>query len=269
MERDHMRDDIFFENTPRETFQVEGQSVEFPVFYYDYRFVTCVVTAKSDRLKKLLPHPEFKIAELWPGTGLLSLTAFEYKETDIGPYNEVAISIPIHFPHADFVPAKSAIAMMRKNKFSTYIHQLPVTTEIARKGGVYFYSFPKFLADITFDDGGDKTVVVLKEKNELILKISANKIRLKKSIDFEYHTFSIKDNLILHTLIEGRAPKFGQITMGKFADLELGSHPVSVELKELGVGRVANNGLYAESAMCKLHYPHKQWNADNLELVSC
>lgn len=264
-----MRDDIFFENTPKETFEVEGRSVEFPVCYYDYRFVTCVVTAKSDKLKKLLPHPEFKVAELWPGIGLLTITAFEYRETDIGPYNEVAIGIPMYFPHADFVPEKSAIAMVRKNKFSTYIHQLPVTTEIARKGGVYFYNFPKFLADITFEDVDDKTVVLLREKDDLILKMSANKIRLKKSIDFKYHVFSVKDHLVLHTLIEGRAPKFGQIAMGKFAELELGSHRISAELEEIGVGKTANNGLFAEGAMCKLHYPSKQWNAETLEMVSC
>lgn len=263
-----MRDDVFFANTPRESFDAEGQSVEFPVFYYDYRFVTCVVMAETNKLKALLSHPEFKVAELWPGAGILSLTAFEYKDTDLGPYNEVAISIPMYFPHADFVPEKSAIAMVRKNKFSTYVHKLPVTTEIARKGGVHFYNFPKFLADITFEDTDDKTVVVLKEKDELILKITANKLRLKKSIDFEYHTFSLKDNLVLHTLIEGKAPKFAQIAMGKFAELELGSHPLGAELKEIGVGVIANNGLYAENAMCKLHYPSKQWNAETLELVS-
>jgi hypothetical protein len=264
-----MKDDVFFADTKRESFDIEGQSVEFPVFYYDYRFVTCVVTAKTDRLKALLPHPEFKVAELWPGAGLLSMTAFEYKDTDIGPYNEVAVSIPMYFPQADFVPEKSAIAMVRKNKFSTYIHQLPVTTEIARKGGVYFYNYPKFLADITFEDVDDKIIVILKEKEDLILRISANKLRLKKSIDFEYHTFSVKDNLVLHTLIEGRAPDFGQVAMGKFAELELGSHPLSAELRDIGVGSIANNGLYAENAMCKLHYPSKQWNAETLELISC
>jgi hypothetical protein len=269
MEKDHMRDDVFFENTPRETFQIDGQSVEFPVFYYDYRFLTCVVTAKSDKLNALLPHPEFKVAELWPGSGVLSMTAFEYRDTDLGPYNEVAISIPMYFPHADFVPEKSAIAMVRKNIFSMYVHQLPVTTEIARRGGVYFYNFPKFIADISFEDVDDKTVVVLKEKDDLILKITANKIPMKKSIDFEYHTFSMRDNLVLHSLIEGRAPKFGQIAMGRFAELELGGHPLGIELKEIGVGNIANNGLYAENAMCKLHYPSKQWNAETLELVSC
>jgi len=200
-----MRNSEFFKGIPRKTYEIQGQEIEFPVFYYDFSSITASFIVKANKLKEVLPHPEFIPAEIWPGTGVLVIKAYEFRETDIGPYNEVSISIPINFEPASFLPRKSAISMLRKHKFALYVHQLPVTTEVARLGGVYFFNYPKFLAEISIEDKGETIETTLKEKDELILKMSAKKPPLKKSGPFEYHTFSIKDNEILHTFIEGKS----------------------------------------------------------------
>ncbi|MFC2166317.1 acetoacetate decarboxylase family protein, partial [Acidobacteriota bacterium] len=196
------------------------------------------------------------------------IKVYEFRDTDIGPYNEVSISIPINFKPASFLPRKSAISMMRRHNFALYVHQLPVTTEEARIGGVYFYNYPKFLADITIEDKGETIETILKEKDELILRMSAKKPPLKKSGPFEYHTFSIKNNEILHTLIEGKAERIGSLMMGKFAELELGDHDVATELKGLNLSEVAHSGQYVEGAMSKLHHPDKRWDFETLKLIS-
>lgn len=263
-----MRNSEFFEGVPRKTYEIQGQKIEFPVFYYDFSSVTASFIIKTSKLREVLPHPEFIPAEIWPGSGVLSVNAYEFRDTDIGPYNEVSVTVPINFEAADFLPKKSAISMLRKHKFALYVHRLPVTTEEARIGGVYFYNYPKFLADITIEDKGTTIEIILKEKDELILKMSAKKPPLKKSGIFEYHTFSIKDNEILHALIEGRAERTGYITMGKFAQIELGGHSVAEELKELNIGKVAYSGQCSEGAMIKLHHPDKSWNVETLELIS-
>jgi hypothetical protein len=263
-----MRDNEFFKETPRKTYEIQGRKVEFPVFYYDFSAVTASFIVKASKLREMLPHPKFIPAEIWPGTGVLTISAYEYRDTDIGPYNEVAVSVPINFETADFLPPKSAISMLRRHKFTLYVHQLPVTTEEARLGGVYFYNYPKFLADITIENKGERIVTTLKEKDDLILKMSAKKLPLKKPGAVEYHTFSIKDNQILHTLIEGKAERIGYSMMGKFAEIELGDHAVAEELKELNLGQNSHSGQYAEGVMSKLHHPDKSWNVETLEQIS-
>lgn len=263
-----MRDSEFFNETPRKTYEIQGQEIEFPVFYYDFCSVTASFIVKTNKLMEVLPNPNFIPAEIWPGFGVLTITAFEYRDTDIGPYNEISVAIPINFEAATFIPRKSAISMLRKHKSVLYVHQLPVTTEVARHGGVYFYNYPKFLADITIADKGERIETTLKEKDKLILKMSAKKPPLKKPGLFEYHTFSIKNNEILHTLIEGRAEQIGYSMMGKFAQIELGDHDVAKELKELNLGETAHSGQYAEGAMSKLHHPDKGWNSQTLEPIS-
>ena len=263
-----MRDHPFFKDTPRRSLDMAGQSLEFPVFYYDVRFVTAIFTAKTSALKKLLPHRRFKPIQIWPGTSMLGVAAFEYRDTSVGPYNEIAITIPIKFPSRFVVPGLSALKMMRKNLFPVYIHHLPVTTEIALKFGIHFYNYPKFLAEITFQDRDQSLEVTLKEKDDLILKLLAKKPPPKRSAGFEFHTYSIKDNAVMHALIEGWAPKFGAVRMGSVAELELGEHRISREIAGLNLSRTARTGLYAEGAMTKLYDPDQRWSGDTLKLLS-
>lgn len=263
-----MRDHDFFKDTPRKTYDLEGIPVDFPILYYDYRAVSCTFTAKIKRLKSILPHPQFEPIQIWPGTGIVSVVAFEYRDTSIGPYNEVAVNVPINFPPADFLGKFSALSMMRKNIYSVYIHQLPVTTESARDGGIYVYNYPKFLAEIDFQESQDRLEVTLKENDKLILKLRAKKQPLPKSSSFEFHTFSLAEKTIMHTLIEGRAEKFGQKTWGNCGELELGSHKISDEIRSLGLSGSAKSGFFGDSIMSKLHYPDMRWDKESLKLVS-
>lgn len=259
-----MRDDPFFKDTPRRTFDMAGQTIEFPVLYYDLRFVTSIFTASTGRLKKLLPHPSFKPIEMWPGRAMLAITAFEYHDTSIGPYNEIAITIPVKFPPGFVFPGLAAISMMRKNVFPVYIHHLPVTTEIALKAGIHFWNYPKFLADIAFQDEGENLNVTLKENGGLILKMSAKKLPAQQSAAIKFHTYSIKEGVVMHALVDGRAPRLGAVMMGNVARLELGEHRISKELADLGLGKIARSGQYAEGVMTKLYDHDKRWNVDTL-----
>jgi hypothetical protein len=263
-----MRDDDFFKDTQRNAREMKGLSCEFPVLYYDFRFVNCIFTVKMDRLKHILPHTQFLPIQIWPGTGMLAVTAFEYRDTSIGPYNEVAISVPLNFPPATFVGKNSALTMLRKHIYPLYIYHLPVTTEMARDVGVYFYNYPKFLAEIEFHERQDGIEVALREENDLILKMSTKRLALNKSAPIESHTFSLGEKTVMHTLIEGRAAKFGQKILGKCGELELGSHHISDELRKLEMSTSSWIGFSAENAMSKLNHPNQQWELDSMKPVS-
>ena len=263
-----MKDSAFFRDSSKKTLDMAGQSIEFPILYYDLRCITSIFTARTDHLKKLLPHPNYRPIEMWPGTGMLGISAFEYRDTSIGPYNEIAVAIPIKFPPGFTMPGLTALSMMRKNVFPVYIRHLPVTTEVALQVGIHFWNYPKFLADIAFQDKGDIVEVTLKEDEELIFKIFANKPTLKKAERVQFHTYSQKNGVVMHALVEGMAPSLGKVVMGNIARLELGEHRISKELTELGLSKVARNGQYAEGMMTKLNEPDTLWNVETLTIIN-
>jgi hypothetical protein len=262
-----MRNDPYFRNTSRKILDMGGEPVEFPILYYDFRFINAIFTARITQLQKLLPHANFKPIDIWPGTGMLGITAFEYHDTSIGPYNEIAIAIPVSFPQRLAIPGLSAISMMRRNIFSVYVHHLPVTTEIALRAGIHFWNYPKFLAEITFHDQDENLEVILKEGDDLILKMLAKKLPLKRSSRLEFHTYSIKENVVMHALVEGQAPRLGTVMMGSIAEVQLGEHRISKELAELNLSKSARSGLYAEGVMTKLYEPNQRWNVDTVDLI--
>jgi hypothetical protein len=46
---------------------------------------------RISRLKKILLHPHFLPIQIWPGTGILAISAYGYHGTSIGPYYEITI----------------------------------------------------------------------------------------------------------------------------------------------------------------------------------
>jgi hypothetical protein len=263
-----MRDDEFFKNVPIKTLEKKGLSVEFPILYYDFRFVTCIFAVKIQRLKSILPHPQFTPIQKWPGTGMIGIAAFEYRDTSIGPYKEVAIVVPINFPQATFLGKHTAHSMMRQKIFPVYIHHLPVTTKLALDVGVYFYNYPKFLAEIDFQERQDLLEIELKEGNDPILKMSVKNKPLKKSAPFEIRTFSLEEKMIMHTLVKAHAAKYGQVKFGKCGELELGSHRISNELKNLDLSKFAWSGFFGEGTMSRLYDPDRQWDKDTMNSIS-
>lgn len=262
-----VRDTPFFKDTTKKTRDMDGQQIELPILYYDVRCINSIFTAKTSKLRKLLPHPNFRPIEMWPGTGMLGITAFEYRDTSIGLYNEVAISIPIRFPPRFVFPGIAAISMIRTNVFHVYIHHLPVTSDIALKAGVHFWNYPKFLAEITFEDYGENTEVILKEKDELIFKLFAKKLIAKQSAPLQIHTYSVREDEVMHALADGWVAQLGTVMMGNVARLELGEHRIGKELVDLGIGETARSGQYIEGMITKLYEPDQLWNIDTLSPI--
>jgi len=262
-----MRDDQFFKDTPRTTFNMAGKPIYFPILYYDSRMISGTFTVKTKRLKKLLPHPNFKPVEILPGVSVFTIAALEYRDTSIEPYNEIAICTPVKFPPKFIFPWLSAISMRIEKNFSVYIHHLPVTTEMARKVGIHFFNYPKFLAEITFKDHDDKIEVTLRENGELILKMHVEKLPLNQTAQTEFHTYSIKENVVMHTLIEGWSPRYRLKMVGSKAELELGSHWISQEIAGLNLSNTSLAVLHTDGMMTKLYTPNLRWDVNTLAVV--
>ena len=259
-----MKDTPFFKDTPRKTLDMAGRQIDFPILYYDLRYITGIFTVKTNKLRNLLPHSNFRPIEIWPGTGMLGITAFEYRDTSIGPYNEIAISVPVKFPPQFIFPGITAVSMIRSNKFPVYIHHLPVTTDIALQVGVHFWNYPKFLAEITFEDQDEVVEITLKENGSLILKMISMRLPVRRSAEVQFHTYSIKENVVMHGSAIGWAQSLGTRLIGEIAHLELGEHQISKELKELNLKENACSGQYADGVMTKLYDSDQQWDVETL-----
>lgn len=131
-----------------------------PNFYYKNSRVTAVYTADIERLRELIPPKvlaEVQPLQIWPGRGLIAITAYSYEHCDNDRYNEVAISIVTSKLGGSNWGPFSLLAQSMDKDLSGYVLKLPVNTELARVRGVVGYNLPKWLIPINLK-GGEKSV---------------------------------------------------------------------------------------------------------------
>jgi hypothetical protein len=205
---------------------------KLPVFYYDNTSMTAIYTASTDKVKRLLPLPDMHPVEAMSGRALVAFTAFEYRKTDIDPYNEFSISFPITF-RKKAIPGITVLGMMARRYFTAYVWQLPVTTERARRGGVEMYGYPKFLADISFSRENDTLTCTLSEDGKNILTLKGQKLKTSVEKVNRFKTFSVKDGVPLAANVYMNPIEFGKSMSGKAAQLTLGNHDIAKKLQEI------------------------------------
>jgi len=236
-----MRGSSFFDSVGQLDVEFHGQPMKVPVFYYDGTATTAVFLARFAGLRRLLPDPRFVPARLAPGLGAITVSAFEYRDTDIGPYNELAISVPLCAPGESFnLPGRALLKALRRRQFHAWVQHLPVTTEIARLGGVEFFNYPKFLASIDFTELAGRRTCRLAEDGEHILTLESKpllalgpeRIQLFSHLWMDGQPQS--SEFKINTLEAGHTSRPGVVS------LTLGEHhPIARELARLLVSRRA------------------------------
>lgn len=214
---------------------IAGQPARVPIFYYDGTATQAVFAARLGALRRLMPDPRFCPARLAPGLGAVAVTCFEYRDTDIGPYNELAISIVLNEPwFLPNLPGLALVSGLRRRQLHAWVHHLPVTTEIARAGGVDFYNYPKFIAGIDFQESGQRRACRLSDGAEHILTLSGERIATPRSEQLQLFSHLWMDRQPQCSEFKINAVEMGVSVRQGVASLALGErHPIARELAEV------------------------------------
>jgi len=215
---------------------------KLPCFYYDTTTMTAAFTASTKKVRRYLPLPEMHPVEMIPERCLVAFTAFEYRDTDIDPYNEFSIAVPITF-RCRSIPGLTIMRRARTRRMTGYVWHLPVTTEIARRGGVDHYGYPKFIADIVFERTPGILTCTLAEAGETILTLTGKTLSTKPEKRTRIRTYSVKNGTPLVANIHVNPLEFAQSMKRDAASLKIGSnHAICRELS--GIGLSARPILY-------------------------
>jgi len=245
----------FFEGVEQIEAVMAGRKAKTPTFYRDARSFTLIFAAKLLALKRLMPDPRYIPAQILPGIGAVHLTAFEYYDTDIDPYNEFAIGVLLNSPYFLQIPCYNELRQLIQNSFYTYIHHLPVTTEIALRGGIDLYNYPKFLASIEFEDYAEWITCRLSENGQSICNLHGKKIPATRSgtMKFFCQLYQFKQPQSAEFKVNAR--QYAIVPGWKNSRIELGSHSIAQELKELLISTTPLLYIYIPSMQAILYGP--------------
>lgn len=253
-----MRASGFFEGIRQTKVKTGDFEFEVPLFYHDGEQMTGVFPARMSRLKKMLPDARMVPARLAPGIGAITVTCFEYRDTGIGPYNELAIGIPLNEPFfRPNLPGRAMLDAVRRGQFDTWVHHLPVTTEIARVGGVEFYNYPKFIAAIDYEQDEHTRTCRLAEGAEHILTMRCRRLHGGRSEQVQIFSHLYQNREPQTSEFKILAHRLGRSVTPGTATLELGDrHPVATELGDALISNRSIAAAYSPRIEGILYGPH-------------
>jgi hypothetical protein len=211
-------------------------SIPLPTFYRDAMAIHAAFLASSERVRSFLPSPRLQPLRVAPTRCAVALAACSFRDTDLGPYNEVLLGIPVTLDERS--PQFTGILRRLPAVPMIYIHRLPVTTEMARGPGIHFLAAPKFIADITFDETDERVRCRLAENGIEILTLEVRKGGLDPAERWHADMMTAREgNLLRWGWVESEQRK--RVShYSSDARLELGSHPMATEMREMQLGRV-------------------------------
>jgi len=233
-----MQDLTFFEQVDRLPKDCRGRAFRLPVFYYDVTAIMAGFLTPLEKVRALLPSPRMKPLRATPWHAVTVVSCFEYRDSDAGPYNEVAIAFPFTLDKP--APLLTGLLGEIRRGPLAYVYKLPVTTEIAYQFGVDFYNYPKFLASIDFTRDGEWIRCRLAEGDRHILTLSARRLPVKPSPRWLFHGITTRDNRILRSEVVVNVGSQAVSRNPAHIRLDIGDHELGRELRQLHLGRLVH-----------------------------
>lgn len=213
-------------------YDVEGERVTLPVEVRSAAMVAATFLVDGDAAQRMIDHTGLDAVRTRRGQATVSLSAVQYADNDLGPYNEIAVAVVVR-PHD--LPAGAKPPSAFGGEVTTYIHRLPVNQAFTRAAGRGIWGFPKWITDITYRREGPVTHAVLVDDGELVLGLRVRRGPIPlPARDLHMSCYSYNDGVLRRTpwVTRNRAMRGG---IGG-TTLTLGSvHPMALELRALGL----------------------------------
>ena len=227
---------FFSDETPKKTVTHGEATFDLPIYYYRDDTFALYYTADYERVKAAMPSDKLHPLMLPGGKAVVALCAFNYIDTSIGPYGEIAVALPAVF-NKPMTAAKGLVAALMESKypgFGVVVMHLPVTRVEARDAGRGEWGYTKFIADMHFSITPEYLQCRMLEGDAHILDIHVQKkgvyLRDKKPLT----TFSVLNGNLIKTIIPQQATKRMALAPGG-SYVKLGNHPVADSIRDLGL----------------------------------
>jgi hypothetical protein len=230
------------EHTPQtvtipSSFTVQGRLVPMPVRVRDAVSLSAVYLVPTRAVAQLLDPAPVHVLEVVPGRALCVLAAVEYRDNDLGRYNEFAVNFFVQYGGPPPRPFLGLVSAFRHRTAGAYVHWLPVTTTFSRDAGRDIWGFPKTVEEIEFRDENGWRMCTVVSGGIHVLTFSVRRRGRRSLPEMPQAALASRDGALFRTRSVMSGVGVGTRLGG--ARLRLGQHPRADELRSLGLPRAA------------------------------
>ncbi len=196
----------------------DGTECPLPIRYFDVQCLIATYLTGPDRAAELLGGSGLQAVLQEDGKAVVQLYCIEYRKTDIGPYNEVGLTVLAQAP-GDPAPAN-------------FVVDLPVTTAAANRAGREIWGYNKFVASIKVEKRGKAFSTVLSDaQNGLIGTFEGIRGPSVPAPPEDILTFTIHQGRLVKTVIRVLTPFQASRGDGFVFKIGTSSHPMTNHLR--------------------------------------
>jgi hypothetical protein len=221
--------DDFFSGVTQEPVQTSAGECQLPILYRDGSVIGLMYRIAPEVVAPLITHEEFEPFTLM-GKAIVQLVVFEYRDTTIGPYNEVALAVEIKRRGSSPSTWGALVNAKGQPSYGSTFLNLPVTSASANAAGREIWGYPKYVVDIQTEFSDECVHAV--QKGEFDLTVGPPGWLETPGIPFVL--MSVKDGQVIRTIVPtGHPLKWGG---GGRTELKLlGSGPTADNMEKLGL----------------------------------
>ena len=191
-----------------------------PIRYFDVQCLVATFLAAPDRASELLEGAGLQPVLQEDGRAVVDLYCIEYRKTDIGPYNEVGLTLRAKAP-GDPIAAN-------------YVVDLPVTTTAADRAGREIWGYNKFVADIGISSEGKTFSTILRDSDhEIIGALEGERSVSAPAPATDILTFSLDRGRLIKTVIRVLTPSLASSGGSFVFKIGTSRHPMTSNLRAL------------------------------------
>ncbi len=213
--------------------EVSAGSATFslPIRYYRDDTFLLAFSADLDGVRAQMPSNRLHPVVVGRDRALIIIGAFNYIDTSIGPYGEVAVVAPAVYGKRP-LPLLPALREGAYPGFGLLVLHLPVTSRVARDAGRGQWGYTKFVADMEFEHTPEHLSCALSEGEQHILTLRVARGGWFGRDRRPLCTYSVKDGDLIKTTIPQQG-SFRWRPRCRDSSLSLGDHPVARFLRDL------------------------------------
>jgi Acetoacetate decarboxylase (ADC) len=227
-----------------DTYEIQGRIVTMPAIVRDASSGNAIFLVPSAVAQSLVGDA-FEVVEMAPGQTQLILGFVDYRDNDLGDYNEVMMIFMVR-PRGE--PDEPE---------GTFIYKLPVNQSFTCEAGCTIWGFPKSVEQIDVDYRSDRVSCALTMGGQHVFTLSVprGKADAGDAPDMEMATYTYLDGPTVVRFTTG-----GPTAVSPGADgveLTLGTHPLADELRRLGLPAPAMMSTWMEHMHGSFGAPRK------------
>jgi hypothetical protein len=224
--------------TPTQTYRIQDRDFSLPceVRHATSGAATFLVSASA--ASKLLQGPDFEIVEFLPGRAICSLAIIDYKDNDLGDYDEVSIAFFVR-PRGErpLLPYLGNWIDMVRGELGVHIIHLPVNQSFTCEAGRRIWGYPKTVQEIDFHYEDDRATCRLVYDGQHALTLSVPRGGDREMKGGSMKTYSYIEGVPHVTRASQDVTGMGMKMGG--AELELGTGLIADQLRSLGLPKKA------------------------------